>query len=157
MMKLYHGSNTSFEKVDLRLGRPNKDFGRGFYLTDIRSQAADMAQRRANVGGGTPVVLTFLFDESVLKSGALKVKIFETVSEEWAQFIIANRKHGRQAKHDYDIVVGPIADDGVVMQIDRYLNHMIDMPTLVRELTYRKLNRQYFFGTEKALQYLTML
>jgi len=31
---------------------------------------------------------------------------------------------------------------------------MIDLPTLVKELTYRKLNKQYFFGTTKAISYL---
>ncbi len=38
------------------------------------------------------------------------------------------------------------------MQIDRYLARMIDLGTLLKELTYRKLNRQYFFGTAKKLE-----
>ncbi len=30
-MKLYHGTNKSFGKIDLMASNPNKDFGRGFY------------------------------------------------------------------------------------------------------------------------------
>ncbi|MBR4259524.1 MAG: DUF3990 domain-containing protein [Kiritimatiellae bacterium] len=33
-MILYHGSNTSFNAIDLGKGLPAKDFGRGFYMTD---------------------------------------------------------------------------------------------------------------------------
>ncbi len=38
-MKLYHGTNIDFTQIDLRKTKPNKDFGRGFYLTDIYKQA----------------------------------------------------------------------------------------------------------------------
>ena len=53
--------------------------------------------------------------------------------------------------HEYDIVIGPIADDGVVYQINLYMQHFITIDQLVQGLTYKKLNRQYFFGTEKAI------
>ena len=39
-MKLYHGSNIAIEKIDLSKGRPAKDFGRGFYLSDDKRQAS---------------------------------------------------------------------------------------------------------------------
>lgn len=35
-MKLYHGSTIDIAKVDLALSKPNKDFGRAFYLSDDR-------------------------------------------------------------------------------------------------------------------------
>ena len=38
-MILYHGTNASFEAIDLSCSRPNKDFGRGFYLTSIQEPA----------------------------------------------------------------------------------------------------------------------
>lgn len=47
-MKLYHGTNQDIEAIDLSLCMPNKDFGRGFYLTDIRKQAEYMAIRKLN-------------------------------------------------------------------------------------------------------------
>ena len=33
MIYLYHDSNVKIEKIDLKKSRPNKDFGRGFYLS----------------------------------------------------------------------------------------------------------------------------
>ena len=35
-MRLYHGSNIVIDSINLAMCRPYKDFGRGFYLTDIR-------------------------------------------------------------------------------------------------------------------------
>lgn len=37
MMTLYHGSNVLIDHIDLSMSKPNKDFGKGFYLTDILS------------------------------------------------------------------------------------------------------------------------
>lgn len=60
-------------------------------------------------------------------------------------------------KHDYDVVIGPVADDGVVFQLNLFLNHAISEDQLVEQLTYRRLNTQYFFGTERAISKLHKL
>ena len=66
MITLYHGSNVAISKVGLSKGLKDKDFGQGFYLTDILSQAESMAQRRVRiVGTGIPTVTLFSFDESI--------------------------------------------------------------------------------------------
>ena len=132
-MKLYHGSNMDFTEVLLSKCRPNKDFGRGFYLTDIRSQAQEMAIRRTEFSGkGTPVIQEYTFDESLLNSHSLRVKVFEGVSREWAEFILANRMARGKKLHDFDIVVGPVADDGVVYQLNLYIQRLITIDDLVR-------------------------
>ena len=158
MLKLYHGSNVRIEKIDLSVGHINKDFGKGFYLTNLKDQAEEMAKRKARIYmGAQPVVTTFLFDEACLNNGALNIKIFDGVSDEWAQFIFENRRASETGyTHNYDIVIGPVADDGVVMQLDRYEMGQITLQQLVEELRYRKLNNQYFFGTERAINYLTL-
>lgn len=157
-MILYHGTNTDFNEIDLKKSRPDKDFGRGFYLTHIRKQAEQMAVRRCEFAGwGGPVVQKYEFDESLLYNGTLNVKIFKDVSVEWAMFIIKNRNaHGKKV-HDYDIVVGPVADDGVVYQMNLYAQRLITVEQLAEGLTYRKLNSQYFFGTERAISKLKRL
>ena len=38
-MILYHGSNTTIDKIDLKKSKPNKDFGKGFYMGTEASQA----------------------------------------------------------------------------------------------------------------------
>ena len=80
-MKLYHGTNIDFFEIDFKKCKPNKDFGCGFYLTDIKQQAVDMAIRRAKFEDkGSPVVQEYEFDESLLTSDELRVKIFDGIS-----------------------------------------------------------------------------
>ena len=157
-MILYHGTNVDFEEIQLSKCRPNKDFGQGFYLTDIFAQAQDMAERRfAFESIGAPIVLQYEFDEGSLLGKELIVRRFEGVSTEWADFILQNRMSKGKHVHDYDIVIGPVADDGVVLQLNLYIQRLITMDMLVRELTYHKLNNQYYFGTERAIKYLHRL
>lgn len=67
-MKLYHGSNIRVENIDLTKGRPNKDFGKGFYTTHIEEQANFWSRRIAERYGGTPSVTQYEFDlESISK------------------------------------------------------------------------------------------
>lgn len=159
MITLYHGSNTAIQEIDLSMSKPDKDFGQGFYLTDIREQAEDMARRRVRIlATGEPVVTVFSFDDNILSRTVLNVKRFEIPSEEWALFILKNRHASMQHfHHDYDIIVGPVADDGVAYQLDRYERGMITLATLVEELQYKHLSRQYYFGTERSLKYLKRL
>lgn len=51
-MKLYHGSTVVIDKIDLSVSKPNKDFGKGFYLSDNKQQAYEMASYKANLMNG---------------------------------------------------------------------------------------------------------
>jgi hypothetical protein len=42
-MKLYHGTNTDFQGIDLSQSQRGKDFGCGFYLSESEAQAEAMA------------------------------------------------------------------------------------------------------------------
>ncbi len=158
-MILYHGTNVTFEQIDLDKSKPYKDFGKGFYLSADLQQAKELAQARVELTGGEPVILSYDFDESLLTSGMLKVKRFEDYTQEWAEFILANRNRSSAGTaHDYDVVVGPIANDRVGIQLWKYLNQDIDMDTLIRRLRYMKgVTIQYYFGTERAIKYLHKL
>jgi len=154
-MKLYHGSNCEIEHIDLSLSKPNKDFGKGFYLSPTRMQAKEMAlAKTAQLLYGEPTITTFEFDESRL--GELKVLTFSGYSRDWAEFILKNRKNPLSTPaHDYDIVIGPIANDRVGLQLWRYEKQDIDIDTLVQKLKYMKgVTTQYFFGTDKAIKLL---
>lgn len=41
-MKLYHGTNIDFDKIDISKSKPNKDFGCGFYLSADFEQAKNI-------------------------------------------------------------------------------------------------------------------
>lgn len=157
--KLFHGSNVAIATIDLSKSLLDKDFGKGFYLTDIETQAVAMAQRRVRImGHGEPIVTVFEFDDRCLLNSDLNIKVFpDEVSAEWAEFVNANRNASQTGfTHPFDIVIGPVANDGVAYQLERYNEGVIDIETLARELAYRKLNRQYFFGTNKAIAQLKL-
>ena len=159
-MRLYHGSNVTVTVPDLTKSKPYKDFGKGFYLSADKSQAMRMAEQKTlQLMMGEPVVSEFEFDEALLQDSDLNVRIFDDYSVEWANFILQNRDiHSQHPTHDYDIVYGPIADDGVTFQLRRYQSGAISIEELVRELQYaRGITFQYFFGTPLALSKLTKL
>lgn len=153
-MKLYHGSNVEIESIDLARGRRGKDFGKGFYANPDYMQAVEFCSsviRREGVG--VPTVTSFDFDESALN--VLNVMRFDGYSKEWAEFILLNRNNTSDVPaHDYDIVVGPIADDGVGTQIRRLSRGFITFDAFLEELKYSKVSIQYFFGTEESIKYL---
>lgn len=146
-MKLFHGSNVEIESIDLARGRRGKDFGKGFYANPDYMQAVEFCSsviRREGVG--VPTVTSFDFDESALN--ILNVMRFDGYSKEWAEFILLNRNNTSDVPaHDYDIVVGPIADDGVGTQIRRLSRGFITFDAFLEELKYSKVSIQYFFGT----------
>ena len=159
MICLYHGSTVDIDRIDLAKSRPNKDFGRGFYLSADRHQAWRMGEFKALTEGGTPVLNTYLFDEQVLASGNLRVLIFKGYTREWAEFIFLNRNNRiAEPAHDYDIVYGPIANDRVGVQIGKYEAGDITFDQFLENLKYMKgVTFQYFFGTERALAKLTKI
>lgn len=159
-MILYHGSNVDISTIDLSKSKPYKDFGKGFYLSADKHQAMRMAEQRASMMlDGKPVLNKFLFDEAALKDGSLKVLTFDNYSTEWAEFVLKNRDFNvPQPCHDYDIVFGPIADDGVTFQLRRYKAGAITLEELVEELKFsRGVTYQYYFGTQRAIAKLKKL
>lgn len=157
-MILYHGSNQPIVDIDLSRGKKYKDFGQGFYTTHIKEQAAYWSRRIADRFGGTPAVTEFEFDIDAAIAAGLSIKIFENPDREWALFVMANRRQeGEEFHHDYDIVIGPVADDKMARLFGLYDMNIIDLEAVVAGLIYKDLNSQYFFATEKSLKYLKRL
>lgn len=155
-MILYHGSNVAIDHIELEKSKPFKDFGQGFYLSENERQALDMAQLKALTFGGKPFVSKFEFDTSLMHNSDLRIKIFKEYSEEWADFVFANRE-GTDVEH-YDIVYGPIANDKVGLQIRKLKDCSIDKTEFLNRLKYMKgITFQYYFGTERAIKHLKRL
>ena len=154
-MTLYHGTNEDIGVIDLTKGLRYKDFGKGFYLTPDKTTAVRMAQKKARLFGGTPTLITYELDENALHSD-LKVKVFpEKACVEWFLLVDANRDRKNILPiHSYDIVVGPIADDGVVLQLTNYREGIYSPEQAAQLLQDKYLDQQYFFGTQSALKYL---
>lgn len=153
MIRLYHGSNTVIEHIDLSRSKRGKDFGQGFYLNANPDQAMEMAIRTARfMNEGQPTLSCFEFDETKADEMGLSIKVFPDYSEEWAEFVVMNRKNDSDIPaHSYDIVIGPIADDTVGVQIRRYIMGYLSVATLVEELKFKGDHAfQYFFGTPRS-------
>ena len=154
-MTLYHGTNADIDAIDLNQGLRHKDFGKGFYLTPDRTTAIRMAQKKARLFGGVPTLITYEMDDAALHSD-LKVKVFpEKACVEWLIFVDANRNRKTVTPiHNYDIVIGPIADDGVVLQLTNFREGIYTPEQAAAQLQDRYLDQQYYFGTEHALRFL---
>ena len=152
-MILFHGSNVDITEIDLSMSNVGKDFGCGFYLSSDREQALAQARRKAELlGTGTPTLNVYDFDENCLDSSEMSVASFDGYTEEWANFVLKNRRNfTRKQAHDYDIVYGPVANDSVYAQFTLYEGGLISLPTLIQELKTYKLVDQYLFHTEKSL------
>ena len=162
-MRLYHGSNVVIESINLAMCRPYKDFGKGFYLTDIEEQAKQMTKRVSRIYGGSPVVNTFEIQDDFRKMSDIKIKDFGIqTTEEWAKFVMSNRNRAFTDEvntlcnrdNKYDIVIGPVADDNMALLFRQYENEIIDFDTLLKGMIYKKTSSQYSFHTEKVIRLL---
>jgi hypothetical protein len=152
-MKVYHGSDVWIEEIDLSKGRESLDFGRGFYVTNIRKHAHQRAIETAERSKSTPVVTEFNYIDVHPENEGLAYKQFHEASEEWLDFVLMNRDvSNNRPAHSYDIVEGPIADDWVTFQIRRYQQGKISKDALLEHLRYRKeKTHQICFCTIESL------
>ncbi len=160
MTKLHHGSYMSIDSIDLSMSKPGKDFGKGFYLNPDYEQAFLWAESRVRtLQEGEPIVTSYEFDLDRALDAGLSVKIFDDYTEDWAEFVVGNRRNVSDSSvHSYDIVIGPIANDNVGRQIQLYMQGYWTLAQLIEKIKYTaKKSTQYFFGSETALTFLTKI
>ena len=151
---LYHGTVSEIKQVDVTKGRGRKDFGKGFYIAISKKQAIGMMHKkykeilRRNRNKSTTDVKEYLYeielDKEYLES--LNVKQFYTPNLEWLDFILRCREHGG-TPHDYDLVIGPTADD------DRFYGKVGTHEAkniLLNNLEPENLGVQYFIGKQEV-------
>lgn len=154
-MRVYHGSSIRVDEIDLSKGRWGRDFGRGFYVTNIRSQAEVWVARKGEEAGTSGVITEYDFMEYAYEDDRLKVLSFDSYNEDWFDFIILNRSTLKKQAHDYDIVEGPVADDQVSRRIFLYQSGMLTKQEFLDELKFKKLTHQMCFCSALSLQMLT--
>jgi hypothetical protein len=152
-MKVYHGSYTTIDKIDLSKAEENKDFGKGFYVTKFRHQAETWAKRKGKRNGTTGVVSEFEYSDNGFIRSICKIKQFEGYNEEWLDFVVMNRDaNNPNQAHDYDIVEGPVADDQVQNRILDYLRGEVSKADFLEDLTWHEQTHQICFCTLNSLQ-----
>jgi len=152
-MKVYHGSYTKVDKIDLSKSKPNKDFGKGFYVTKYHNHAEEWAKIIGEKNGTDGFVSEFDFSENDFTKSICKIKRFDAYNEEWLDFVVKNRdKNSETPVHDYDIVIGPVADDKVQNTLRLYLKGKISKEKFLKMLTHHEETHQICFCTLNSLQ-----
>jgi hypothetical protein len=152
-MKVFHGSYMAVNEIDLTKGRSNLDFGKGFYVTNIRSQAEYWADRTGRFHKTNGVVSEFEFYENAFEHFELKVLRFADYTEQWLDFVVLNRDPlSPIPAHDYDIIEGPVANDDVNDRIDDYLAGVVSKADFLKELIHHKPTHQICLCTARSLQ-----
>lgn len=153
-MKLYHGSLEIVEKPQIRLANRTLDYGMGFYTTTSKEQAELWVKRKIGGKSNKGFINIYEFDLSSVKK--LKTLRFTEPTEEWLDFVMANRTD-RDFRHDYDVVYGPVANDRVYAAFALYEGGLLNKQELIQELKTYLLVDQLLFHTESALSYLIFL
>lgn len=150
MMKLFHGSHVKVDKPSVKAGRRNLDFGRGFYVTNLKTQAEKwgviVGSRYNDDGEG--IVNQYELDEDALKS--YRVLVFVDYDFAWLNFVVANR-HGEDAGKGYDAVEGGVANDQVIDTVEDFENGRITAEQALDQLRFKKPNHQLCIRNQEIL------
>jgi len=144
-MKIYHGSYMVIEKPLILQSKFPKDFGEGFYCTELEEQATRWASRY-----DTAVVSIYEYTPSE----NFKILVFKEMTEEWLDFIVDCRSGG---KHNFDIVIGAMANDQIYNYIADFTNGILTREQFWVLAKFKKPTHQICFCTEKALKTLQFI
>jgi len=154
-MILYHGSDQIIKFPELRSPARNLDFGSGFYTTTNKEQAESFAvkvhNRSIRTGENPKGKFISIYDvdyESMQKE--LDILRFESPSEKWFDFVIANRRNAWQGKK-YDIIYGPVANDTIYRTLIAFETGELSKQETIARLKVRELFDQMTFATERAI------
>ena len=122
-----------------------KDFSWGFYCTTIKKQAENFASKF-----NTPIVNVY----EIKNTNSLNVKEFNDYCDEWLDFVV-NCRSG--ATHEYDVVIGPIADDTIYDYIDAYSHKQMNKQKFFELMKSKYSANQISIHTIKALNYISFI
>ena len=140
---VYHGSNVAVPNPKILINGHYKDFGYGFYCTNIEKQA----KRWALTQKGESIVNRYIYTVNP----DLNICAFPDMSEAWLQFVVNCR---RGIEHNFDIVEGPMADDQIWDYVEDYMNGNISKTAFWELVKFKYPTHQIVFCTMKALDNL---
>ncbi len=146
-MRLYHGSDQIVREP--RILEPNRrmDFGKGFYTTQSYAQAEKWAR---DVRKKRRTEHAYVSEYEYNETGRHSVLVFDGPTEEWLDFVEMNRLE--DSEHEYDIVIGPVADEGVYYTLMLYESGAISCEETLIRLKSAKLDGQVLFHSAKSLE-----
>lgn len=152
-MQLFHGSLSPVVVPDFKLLNNKTDFGKGFYTTTDYDQAVKWTFVKKSRINSDKLIFRYVNEFEYNEDNDLNVLNFLTALEKWLDFVYANRKDDNFT-HEYDVVMGPVADDTLYKVLDLYDSGVLTYKETIERLKTYKLSNQISFHTEKSLKYL---
>lgn len=153
-MRIYHGSTFRVEKPNLEILNYRTDFGKGFYTTTDMDQAkrwAKIKKGRLERTERNEELHQYINVYEYKEDKNLNILNFTEATEEWLKFVYKNRQSD-ELVHQYDIVIGPVADDNLYQVLVNYENGVYDMEETIKRLKTYLLSNQISFHTLKSLE-----
>ena len=141
LLSLFHTGFQIVEKPDIHRGRANADFGQGFYLSDNEEFSRRWASNLKD--------MTNYLNIYELNTEDLKIKRF-TRSLEWFDYIFANRSGRKDELSDYDVIIGPIANDTIYDTYGILTSGFVKKDKALRVLQIGNEYTQLVIKSEKA-------
>ncbi len=150
VLTVYHGGTEEVKTPLVNIGRPNLNFGQGFYTTDMYLQAKEWAEQVADFRDAAPIVSVYhLRQKDVIES--FNTKIFTEYNNEWLEFVTSNRL-GKEVWIGYDYVEGGIANDRVINTVRLYMNGFISSDEALQRLKYYRPNNQICILNQQVVE-----
>ena len=147
-MELFHGTTEDFTTPDLTKARAYTDFGPGFYLTEEYKMANDWKKDWDNKH-----INVYEVSLANVKTCRLRIKRFEKADAQWAKYVYQNRR--KNTSQHYDLVIGPLADNGLKRWFDMVDAKDLDWEEVSRHINFNRFQSlQYCFITEQSLTLL---
>ena len=160
-MKIYHGSCDIIEKPLYELGKPNNDFGKGFYCTKDIEKAKEWACKDNNNG----VVNIYELNIDKLKILDLTDKKYSVLN--WIAILLQNRTFkiespiSLRAKEyiiknyyidttKYDLVIGHRADDSYFSYAQSFIDNSLSVEGLEKAMKLGNHGKQIVLVSKKA-------
>ena len=168
-MKIYHGSSVEIPTPLLGKGKPNNDYGRGFYCTEDIEMAKEWACK-----GKEPPGFANIYELSTDGLNILDLSSPDYTILNWMAVLLANRTFDLDTDiaievrdyllanfmppiQDSDIVIGYRADDSYFNYADSFVNNALSVRRLNEALHLGRLGMQVALRTEQAFECLKYL
>ncbi len=146
---LHHGTDQEINNPIWNNGSRYRDFGQCFYTTYNLAMAKNWAKRRSS--NKTGVVCHYVIDFSKTPSQKLHIKRFNADAE-WAEFVYNNRYNPDFKRPDYDIIIGPLADNKLTEQFQKIKTENKTFEEIAMHIKYSRYKAlQICFCSDNAM------
>ena len=147
-MRCYHTGHHELRDPDIRIGRTNADFGQGFYLSPSDAFAGKWVREQKDLEA---FVNTYELDLSGLRVLRLQR------DADWFDYIFRNRAGLSDRYGEYDVIVGPIANDTIYNTFGVFTSGLLPKEQVLSLLQIGPSFEQIVIKTDRAHDQLRWL